>query len=167
MIRAAAAEDLPVLRDIEWAAGDAFRDLGMHQVADDPPPAIEILRRFQRDGRAWVFVDAADRPVAYLLVEAVDGRAHVEQVSVHPAHAHNGIGRQLIDRADSWAAEHELPGLTLTTYVQVPWNGPYYQRLGFRYLNDEEISEGLRAIREEEAASGLDKWPRGVMIRGQ
>jgi GNAT superfamily N-acetyltransferase len=71
-----------------------------------------------------------------VLVEAVDNRAHVEQVSVHPSHARKGIGRRLIDHADSWAAEHGLLGLSLTSYVDVPENGPYYQRLGFRYMRD-------------------------------
>jgi GNAT superfamily N-acetyltransferase len=137
----------------------------MHAVADDPPPDLEALRAFQRDGRAWVFVDGDDHPVAYLLVETVDDRAHVEQVSVHPSHARHGIGRRLLDCADSWAAEHGRSELTLTTYVDVPWNGPYYQRLGFRFLQDDEIGEQLRAIREREVAIGLDSWPRAAMIR--
>jgi len=154
-----------MLQDIERAAGAQFRDLGMHAVADDAPPDLETLHRYQRDGRAWVFADDDDHPVAYLLVEAVDCRAYVEQVSVHPSHARNGIGRRLIDHADSWPAERRMPGLTLTTYVDVPWNGPYYQRLGFRYLRDDEIGDELRAIREREAASGLDEWPRAAMIR--
>jgi GNAT superfamily N-acetyltransferase len=165
MIRPARDEDLPTLQDIERAAGAGFRDLGMDAVADDAPPDVETLRSFQRDGRAWVFVDGDDRPVAYLIVDAVDGHAHVEQVTVHPAHARHGIGRRLIDRADTWAAEHGRPGLTLTTYVDVAWNGPYYQRLGFRFLRDDELGPGLRAIRDREAASGLDAWPRAAMIR--
>lgn len=119
VIRLATDEDLPTLQDIERAAGAQFRDLGMHAVADDAPPDVETLCVYRRDGRAWVFADDDDHPVAYLLVEAVDGRAHVEQVSVHPSHARNGIGRRLIEQADSWAAEHQLPGLTLTTYVNV------------------------------------------------
>jgi hypothetical protein len=55
--------------------------------------------------------------------------------------------------------------VSLTTYVDVAWNGPYYQRLGFRYLRDDELGEQLRAIRDREAASGLDRWPRAAMIR--
>ena len=44
-----------------------------------------------RAGRAWVIADAADAAVAYAVAEVVDGRAHVEQVSVDPAHAgHRG-----------------------------------------------------------------------------
>lgn len=165
MIRLARDEDLPVLQDIEWAAGASFRDVGMQAVADDPPPQLETLRAFRRDGRAWVFVDGDDRPVAYLLVDVVDNRAHVEQVSVHPSHARKGIGRQLIDHADVWAAAHGLSELSLTTYIDVAWNGPYYQRLGFRFLREDELGEGLRIIREREAARGLDKWPRAAMIR--
>jgi GNAT superfamily N-acetyltransferase len=154
-----------MLQDIERAAGALFRDLGMAAVADDPPPELAIPRSFRRDGRAWVFVDGDDRPVAYLLVEVVDNRAHVEQVSVHPTHARTGIGRRLIGQVDSWAAEHGLSELSLTTYVDVRWNGPYYERLGFRYLRDDEMGDGLRVIREREAASGLDRWPRAAMIR--
>jgi GNAT superfamily N-acetyltransferase len=165
MIRLARDEDLPTLQEIERAAGELFRDHGMQAVADDPPAGLATLRSFQRDGRAWVFVDGDDRPVAYMLVEAVDNRAHVEQVSVHPSHARKGIGRRLIGHADSWAAQHGLSELSLTTFVDVPWNGPYYQRLGFRYMRDDEMGDGLRVIREREIASGLDRWPRAAMIR--
>jgi hypothetical protein len=38
----------------------------------------------------------------------------------------------------------------LTIYVDVPWNGPYYERLGFRYLAANEETPGLRAVRERE-----------------
>ncbi|HSP70727.1 MAG TPA: GNAT family N-acetyltransferase, partial [Gaiellaceae bacterium] len=85
--------------------------------------------------------------------------------SVHPDHARQGIGRALIERAASWASAHGLHALTLTTYVGVPWNGPYYERLGFRYLARDEETPGLRAIRDDESAAGLDAWPRACMRR--
>lgn len=58
-----------------------------------------------------------------------------------------------------------LPELRLTTFAEVPWNGPYYARLGFEVLPAERLTEGLRAIRATEAAKGLDAWPRVVMRR--
>lgn len=58
-----------------------------------------------------------------------------------------------------------MPALTLTAYTEVPWNGPYYERLGFRYLAAEEETPGLRAIRRHERAHGLDAWPRACMRR--
>ena len=42
-------------------------------VADDEPPSIDELRQFQTDGRAWVWADAGDRPIASLLARVVDG----------------------------------------------------------------------------------------------
>ena len=137
----------------------------MDLVADDEPLSTDELRRFQQDGRAWVSVDENDDPIAYLLVDAVDGWLNIEQVSVHPSYAGQGLGRQLVDLADRLAVERGLCGLTLTTYVDVPWNGPYYERLGFRVVAEAETSQGMKAIRDREARQGLDAWPRAVMAR--
>jgi GNAT superfamily N-acetyltransferase len=164
-IRAARADDLPSLVEIERAAGETFRSLGLDLVADDDPGSVEELAPYADAGRAFVWVDDHDRPVGYLILDLVDGAAHVEQVSVHPAHARQGIGRALIERAASWAGARGLRALTLTTYVDVPWNGPYYERLGFRYLAPDAETPGLRALREHERAAGLDAWPRACMSR--
>ncbi len=165
MIRAARADDLPALRELERAAGAPFRGLGMHAVADDPPPSLADLAVFQNDGRAWVVVDEADIPIAYLLLDVVDGNAHVEQVSVHPNRAREGLGRRLLDTAASWANERGLVAVTLTTYADVPWNAPYYERLGFQIVTEAQMTKGLRRIREHKAARGLDIWPRVTMRR--
>jgi len=163
VLRAAQADDLAALVGIELAAGAAFRDLGMDAVADDDPGSVEDLAPYAEDGRVLVAADAGDRPIGYLLLDLVDGAAHIEQVSVHPAHARQGIGRALIEQAQWWARSHGLDALTLTAYREVPWNGPYYERLGFVYLTADEETPGLRAIREHERKRGLDKWPRGCM----
>ncbi len=165
MVRAARWDDLPKLRELERAAGAPFRNLGMHAVADDEALAIAELAVFQKTGRAWVIPDDTDEPVAYLLVDVVDGNAHVEQVSVHPTYARQGLGRALLDTAAAWAEHHELTALTLTTYSDVPWNGPYYKRLGFRALEESQMTPGLRRVREHEAARGLARWPRVTMQR--
>ena len=102
-------------------------------------------------------------PVGYLLTEIVDGCAHVEQVSVLPRMRGRRIGGGLVEHLAGWARDRRLPALTLTTYRDVPWNGPYWVRLGFRELI--ELPPGLRAIRDAETARGLDVWPRLAMRR--
>lgn len=159
MIRLAEPAELPVLQDIERAAGEPFRAIGMTQVADDEPFSIDELLPYLNEGRLWVFVQDS-RPVGYLLVDVVDGNAHIEQVSVHPDFGRRGIGRALIERCVQWSREWGYPAVTLTTFTQVPWNGPYYRRLGFRELTSGEFTPGLRKLREHEAANGLDQWPR-------
>ena len=135
----------------------------MDLVADDDPGSVEELAPYAEGGRAFVAADASDRPVGYLLLDVVDGAAHIEQVSVHPLHARQRIGRALIERAVTWARHRGLDALTLTTYVEVPWNGPYCEQLGFQYVTTEEETPELRAIRDRERASGLDAWPRACM----
>lgn len=163
MIREARAEDLPTMRDIEVAAGEAFRNLGMGTVADDPPPSLETLANYQQDGKAWVAADSGDVAVAYIVVDVVERFAHIEQVTVHPFHARQGLGRKLIDEVGLWAATLGLDGMTLTTFEAVPWNAPYYARLGFQPVPEREWSGGLHRIVQSERAHGLDAWPRIVM----
>jgi GNAT superfamily N-acetyltransferase len=162
-IRPATPAELPALQDIERAAGAPFRDLGMPEIADDEPPALDVLEHYRRAGRCWVASDPQDRPVAYLLAEPVDGALHVEQVSVHPRAARRGVGRALLAHAADRAREEGLTSLTLTTFTDVPWNAPYYERLGFRPLPEADLTPGLRAIRATEAELGLDRWPRVCM----
>lgn len=165
MIRSATLTDLPALQQIEIAAGEPFRDIGMDAIADDPPPSLDELSEFLAADHIWVVTDNTDAPVAYALVEIVDGGAHIEQVSVHPDHARQGLGAQLIDVVTHWAAANDHELVTLTTFVDVPWNAPYYERLGFVRLAESMLSPGLVRIRRGEQSCGLDAWPRVTMSR--
>jgi GNAT superfamily N-acetyltransferase len=163
-VRPARAGELEDLRAIEIAAGAPFRDLGMDAIADDVPPSTVVLHGALERGGLWV-LEVGDVAVAYLLDDVVDGQAHVEQVSVDPAHAGHGYGRALVEHLAERARAAGHGALTLTTFTEVPWNGPYYVRLGFRFLADDELGPGLRAIRHAETARGLDRWPRATMLR--
>jgi len=168
-IRSARRSDLRLLQDIERAAGEPFRTLGMLSVADDDPPPLDLLESYWRAGRCWVATDplsaTGDRPLGYVIADPVDGALHIEQISVDPVAARRGIGRALIDRLAALAPGQGLTALTLTTFSDVPWNAPYYTRIGFRVLPEDELTEGLRTIRGEEAQHGLDRWPRVCMRR--
>ncbi|RII08081.1 Acetyltransferase (GNAT) family protein [Streptomyces sp. YIM 130001] len=164
-IRLALGHELPELQAIELAAGELFRPLGMVRIADDEPPATETLEEFRQAGRAWVHTGDGDHPLAYLLGEPLDGALHIEQVTVLPTASRRGLGRQLIDHAEEFAIRSGLTALTLTTFTDVPWNAPYYERLGFRPLPEDALTPGLIAVRTHETELGLDAWPRVCMHR--
>lgn len=167
LIRAAHIDELSLLQDIERAAGECFRTIGMAEIADDEPLPLEELLGYQRAGLAWVAAEGAGTgtPVGYLLADRVDGNLHVEQVSVHPARARRRIGRSLLEHLAERAPAEGAAALTLTTFTDVPWNAPYYARCGFRTLDDSGLGPGLRDIRDREAVHGLDRWPRVCMRR--
>ncbi|MCC9310642.1 GNAT family N-acetyltransferase [Kitasatospora sp. RB6PN24] len=165
LIRRVRLDELPLLQDIERAAGECFREIGMPEIAEDEPPPLDVLARHQRSGLAWAAVDGGDAPVAYLIADRIDDALHVEQVSVHPGSARRGIGRALLDHLTERARAAGVPALTLTTFADVPWNAPYYARCGFRSLPEAQWGPGLREVRAKEAAHGLDRWPRVAMRR--
>ena len=162
--RVATNVDPPRLQDIEDAAGDAFRSIGMAWVADDPPPAQELLLEHIAAGAAWVAV-AGETVVGYVIASMVDGEGHVDQVSVDPIAAGHRIGQRLLALVDDWAAAKGATATTLTTFRDVPWNAPYYGRLGFVEIDEAEFGPELRSIRDAERAAGLDAAPRLAMRR--
>ena len=135
----------------------------MVKIAEDEPPSIAELAACQRAGAAWVAVGDDDRPVGYLIAERIDSCLHVEQLSVHPDHGRRGAGGSLLAHLAGVARSEGAAALTLTTFALVPWNAPYYERRGFRRLDESELTPGLRTVRARETAHGLDRWPRVCM----
>jgi len=162
-IRSSRAGDGERLREIERLAGEQFRTVGLASVADDEPASVDELAGYAAAGRGWVVVDGTDEPVAYVIVDIVDGAAHIEQISVRPDHQGLGIGGALIDQVGQWAHETGCSALTLTTFVDVAWNGPLYAHLGFVVIPEAEIGPQLRAVQAAEVAHGLDPSRRVCM----
>lgn len=161
-VRVARSRDIPAMQEIEIAAGSLFAEIGMHDVAEDGAHETELLAGYVSEGRAWV-AEQDGRVCAYALVDVLDGEAHLEQVTVHPDQGRRRIGSRLIDAVCGWAAGQGHTALTLLTFREVAWNGPYYRRLGFVELPDAELGPELAALRAHETDLGLDTSIRGAM----
>jgi GNAT superfamily N-acetyltransferase len=164
-VRPARPADVSRLQAIQLAAGSAFRNVGLAVVAEGPALAESAHAGYRAAGRAWVAVDEHDEPVGFVVADVVDGCAHIEQVSVHPAHARQRIGATLLDHVARWAAQGRLRALTLITFRGVPWNAPYYERLGFHELAETEITPGLTALRLAGPSPGGDGFRQVCMRR--
>jgi ribosomal protein S18 acetylase RimI-like enzyme len=164
-IRRARRDELERLREIEREAGQAFATIGMPEIAAHEPPPAEALEAFVSAGHAWVAVDTSDRPVGFLLSQTVDGCAHISEVSVAPECARRGLGARLIDHLSADATASRQPALTLTTFRDVPWNAPYYARLGFVVIEAGEQGPELRSMLEREQRSVPSHMIRVAMRR--
>jgi GNAT superfamily N-acetyltransferase len=160
--RTADRRELEQLRVIERRAGALFVDVGLPEIAADEPPDASELRAAEA---LLVAVDAHDEPVGYARVELVDGHAHLEQLSVDPASGRQGIGGRLLDAVASWAAARGDDQVTLTTFIDVPFNAPYYVERGFAVVPEPDRPPGLAAVVAAEAAHGLDPSRRVTMVR--
>jgi GNAT superfamily N-acetyltransferase len=151
---------------IEVASGELFRAVGMTAVADDPPLSPEDYGHFVHAGRGYVQAGNDDDPIAYILLEPLDGRLFVDQVTVSPESAGQRLGAQLFDFAQEHASDFGVNGLSLTTFQDVDWNAPYYTRLGFEIVAERDLAPGLASKLQDESARGLAAWPRVAMRRG-
>jgi GNAT superfamily N-acetyltransferase len=163
IIRPGLLEETFVYQEIERRAAQRFRTIGMAEIADGRPTDASDLAERIRDGR--LFVAAARLPVGFVMFRQVDSAAYIEELDVLPDHAGQGIGAALIGRVAEAAAEAALSSLFLSTFRDVPWNAPYYERIGFRVLEEEALSPAMRAIRSEHIAKGLDESRRVFMRR--
>lgn len=125
MIRVAETDDWPQLPGIEAASDRLVEPFGywpLPELAPEPAPPGRVA-----------FVTGRP-PVGFILVDPVDGASHVAQLSVHPAHGRQGIGTRLLERAWDRGRAMGHRRITLTTYSAIPFNAPWYHRLGFREI---------------------------------
>ncbi len=159
-IRVAALADASVLPPVEFSASRSFLtipDLAWLPDGDDMP--VEAHQRYIAQGTEWVAVNENLEPVGFLAAEIVNRDLHLWELAVREDLQRRGIGRQLICVAEVFAQQRHLESLTLTTFSHVPWNAPWYSRLGFEMsVGDERLAALVRA----ETQRG---WPRRCAMR--
>ncbi|MFP2905367.1 GNAT family N-acetyltransferase [Pyxidicoccus sp. 3LFB2] len=162
-LRRALAGELPALPEVEQLAAEQFRQSSRPEAAELPVQSLEHLQALQREGGVWVAVTKEGAVAAFTLCKPVDGAIFIVEADTHPAHARQGLAAALFGLIGQWAREEGYPALLLTTFRDIAWNAPYYERLGFRILRDDEQGPGLRAIRAQETEFGLPPESRVCM----
>ncbi len=163
-IAAARPADLPLLPAIELAAATLLAGHAPASVLAETTSQAD-LGDAQRRGLLWVAL-ADDVPVGFAHIEELDrGIAHLEEIDVHPEHGRRGLGRRLVITVCRWAAANGYSCVTLTTFRDVPWNMPFYARLGFEEIPREELSPALLSVIDDETRRGLDPRRRVAMRR--
>jgi GNAT superfamily N-acetyltransferase len=164
-IRPAIRRDLDELEDVEDDAGSLFADVGFDFAAVQP---------ISRQARYWDAFDdgaifVADVPhvrlAGFVALAPLDAGAHVLELSVRRANQKRGLGRRLMAAGEDWARAQAFGELTLTTFRDVPWNAPFYARLGFGPLEPGAERPGLAEERRQETARGLDAVGARIAMR--
>jgi GNAT superfamily N-acetyltransferase len=155
-------EHLARLQAIERAAAQLLREhapeLILNETTDDC-----TFAEAARHGRLWVAL-AGDTPVGFALVEMLArDLPHLDEIDVEPAHGRRGLGNALVRTVCEWAADSGFSMLTLTTFRAVPWNLPFYARLGFVEIPSDMLRPELAAVVADEATRGLTPETRAVM----
>ncbi|QZX83856.1 GNAT family N-acetyltransferase [Metapseudomonas otitidis] len=153
-LRLAHPADLPALGDIERLAAERFSTTHLPAHLRGHTLPRDVLQRGLEAGLLWV-VEHAGHAVGFLLAEREGQGLHIAEVSVHPDHGGQGHGRALLEAAAERARAEGLPCLTLTTFDDVPWNRPFYERAGFQVLAEAACDSALAAHLAAEREAGL------------
>jgi hypothetical protein len=152
-VREAGPADLEGLAAIEWSGDRMFRKLGSRF----PPGPCTVTEAIEHGADILV---AGDPPAGFAALTRMDGHPHLAQISVLASQAGRGTGTTLLAEV----LRRSGPGLTLITFRDVPWNGPWYGKHGFTEL-PAQWGPQLRAEWEAEIDAGLHELgPRLVMV---
>lgn len=159
-IRLIASDDYPAVESIENAADQLLID----QLSPESwEPAPSGLSRASEPGFLLVAEDTeAGNIVGFVHVLEIDGIAHLEQISVLPQVGRRGYGRRLMEAAMDESRRRGYEQLSLRTYADVPWNAPFYARLGF--VETEPTTGFHKLLVDVEERLGLARYGRRVQM---
>lgn len=158
-IRVANTDDIPNLVNIAVSAVAKFATIPelAHLAGGERSYMIIKIQQSLEQGR--IFLAEHDQiPVGFLGAFQKDTALYVAEISVSNEYNGKGIGSLLLEAVFQWARERALANkedearVSLTAYEEVPWNGPWYLKRGFKVVDAELIGpehvEKMRYDRE-------------------
>lgn len=162
LVRLAESTDAAPLPRIEKSASELFASLpGLGWLATSAVTSVAEHHRLIKKRTVWVAHPLSGALVGFLAAAQFGDELHIWELSVHSDWQRKGIAKTLRQHATEHAKVCGLQAVTLTTFTDVPWNGPAYAKMGFQQVPSPD--ERLRGILQAEAARGLPAHRRTAM----
>lgn len=163
-LRLARVEDAAAMPAIERAAAELFtHGVGLEGFDPDDTWEIPDLQRLIRRGHSLV-AHVGETMAGFLVAQPFSRELHIWEMDVHPRFGRRGIGAGLVRAAQIDARNTGFRALTLTTFRDLPWNAPFYARLGFEEVTALDAHPRLAGELANEVDDGLPAERRCAMI---
>ena len=96
------------------------------------------------------------------MTRMLDRLLYLDNISVVTGGSGRGIGAALLAETLANAREIAAPAITLTTFREPVWNGPWFRRRGFEPMPEQEIGPGLAGVLRRQSQS-LDPLTRETL----
>lgn len=159
-------DEVDRLIEINLAADQLFAGTGLVENVDltSHIPA-EVFAQGLRDRDVFMARDIeSGEAVGFTLTSERGGTLYLDQISVVPDHGQKGLGRALMARIETDAKDRNLRTVTLSTFREVQWNGPFYRSLGYREIKPARITDWMKEL-ESLQAQTLDVSKRCFMTK--
>lgn len=160
-LRLARPGDAEAMPAIERSAAGLFAD----EPSIDPQRTRSAAdyARLIRKGHSLV-ARVGEEMVGFIATEPFSRELHIWEMDVDPRFMRRGIGSGLVRAAMIDARNTGFRALTLTTFRDLAWNGPFYARLGFDEVTALDAHPRLAGELANEIDDGLPADRRCAMI---
>lgn len=171
ILRQACSDDIGTISAIDSSASYRFKVIpALADLAGDDEQTSEKVRNWLANGRVYIIEDIA-KPRGFVAAHQQDSILHIDEISVSLESQGKGLGATLLNAVIDWAgdiARHSgttSARVSLTTYPDVPWNGPWYRKHGFKEVEAENVGAWLVAQEHEERWLVREGYRRCCMLK--
>lgn len=157
--------EISALQDIELRAGALFRGTGLLPEGGETSVAetAQHVTAINADLSFTAHID--ESPVGFVMGWLQPDSAYLAELSVDPDFGQRGIGRALVERFCEAAWAQSARCVTLSTFRDVPWNAPFYAKLGFGEIARTNYTDWMHVYEGNQTRGGLDIAKRLFMKR--
>ena len=177
-IRRASLSDSTRLQVIEKSAAQLYRNTAYPELAGFDPVSTQVYaRHFKRDHAIFIASfrrhptrdEQETRSIAagFALTAPLEDGLHLHELSVHADFQRQGLGSALLNQVIHHAKLHSYGFVSLTTYRDIGWNGPFYRKAGFVTVKPSEMNASLGQILNTEIHNGANSQTRCAMLLHQ
>ena len=164
-IRLATQHDFKYLPEIEKDAAKAYKKFVNDFDEDAPVTGVSFYENLKLSSVIFV-AEISNHIIGFIIGYELDKQAYIHEISVQQNHSGKGIGSGLLNAFIQWSADNNYQNIILTTFKDIPFNMPFYQKIGFKVFDpNPALFPNLIKIRQEEKESGIeDQFERVCMV---
>ncbi|MCV6574337.1 MAG: GNAT family N-acetyltransferase [Cohaesibacter sp.] len=157
--------DWPFLAEIELSAAQLYRTTPYPDLAGMAVCHEQRLKEhFYSNGLGWCAKTSNSIVAGFVIAHPRENILHIDELSVHADYQRQGIGSALLLHLIAQAKQKNFDAVSLTTYSDIAWNGPFYHRYGFVSFCETERPSWLSDLLNKEIRSGASASTRIAMM---
>lgn len=161
-------DDRERLAEIDRQADRLFLETGIANImaiATGPQTPPQVFNAMLDACRVIVACSTDGRPVGLAAVQRFRDDIYLRLLAVDPDHGRRGIGSSLLILAIENGRRRGAARCVLSTFRDVSFNQPYYERHGFAELPLDAATLPLRQQFKADIPEGIDAVQRLLMVR--
>lgn len=162
-IRRATLDDASAVLTIGERADRLFAGHGFPQITAPPPAPIEAIRALLAGNDAWI-AETNGVPAGFAIAGQAAGQYWLRELAVDPVLGRRGIGNAILATVLENVRSTDRAAVFLSSFREVPFNRPFYERHGFAVVEPESAAPELRRQFLSEVPPGVDPVTRVLMV---